>query len=249
MSDQEKRIEILRKIEQGELSALEGFQLLKETESQYGNASMGSLGGDTVNFTAAMPAVQTIPTVPLPSETPLPPGPVHAPVLVNLAPTRTTESHEAPPADRKLADELKHWKRWWMIPFWVGVAITIIGSGLVYWGYSAAHFGWGFWLAWLPFIFGLVVMILGWQSQTAHWLHIRIRQKPGEKPGQIIISMPLPLRLAAWLLRRFGPFVPNIREKGVADILTALDQSISSDAPFYVNVDDKDGEHVEVFIG
>jgi hypothetical protein len=231
MLDQDKRIEILRKIENGELSAEDGLRNIRELDEAQRKISQDQpVIVDETGFAASAAATEP-PTTPRPD--------MHARVDAVL---------DAAP-ERQYADELGHWKRWWMIPFWVGVAITIGGAALVYWGYTASHFGWGFWLAWLPFIFGMVVMVIGWQSQTSRWLHVRIKQKPGEKPGTIVISMPLPLKLAAWLIRRFGPFIPELREKGLDEILLALEQNVSPEAPFYVNVDNEDGEHVEVFIG
>jgi hypothetical protein len=192
---------------------------------------------NAVGFTASLPTA---------SEMPMPPEPPTTPRRISQM---VSDETKASNPEQKYAEELGHWKRWWMLPFWVGIAITIIGAGLVFWGYTATHFGWGFWLAWLPFIFGMLVMVLGWQSQKSRWLHIRIKQKPGAKPGLIVISIPLPLRFAAWLIRRFGPFIPNLRDKGLDEILSALEQTVSPEAPFYVNVDGEDGEHVEVFIG
>ena len=218
--DQDKRIEILRKVENGEMSAEDGLLRLRELEAVLDtNAQDHQL------------------------------MPVEPPTTPRRENQSVGDDHRESTQVRQYADELNHWKRWWMIPFWVGVGITVVGAGLVYWGYRATHFGWGFWLAWLPFIFGMIVMMLGWQSQKSRWLHIRIRQKPGEKPGLIVISIPLPLRLAAWFIHSFGPFIPNLRDKGLDEILIALEQTVSPEAPFYVNVDDEDGEHVEVFIG
>ena len=42
-------------------------------------------------------------------------------------------------------DEIKKWKRWWVIPMWVGVGITVVGSAMMYSAYAKS--GIGFWFA------------------------------------------------------------------------------------------------------
>jgi hypothetical protein len=258
MSNQEKEVEILNKVASGELSAEDGLRQLKALDTAV-EAEIPSPSGGTVSSGFAAKPVAPVgvvpdmaaepPAAPMPPTPPIPAVAPAAPLSpVAPAPAKRVAA-QVEPDERELAHEIARWKRWWMIPFWVGVVITVAGAGLVYWGYTATHFGWGFWLAWPPFLLGLLVMILGWQSQKARWLHVRVRQKPGEKPGMIVISMPLPLRLAAWFLRVFGRYIPEVSGKGIDEILLALEQSVSADSPFYVNVEDESGEHVEVFIG
>jgi hypothetical protein len=248
MTNQEKEIEILRKVESGELSAADALALLKNLDT---SAETERVFSPAVAEPAAFVAAPPAPVEEL--FRPTPPTPVVPPVMPSTPMTPAVRAErvagQVEPDERELAREIARWKRWWMIPFWVGVVITIGGAALVYWGYTATRFGWGFWLAWPPFLFGLLIMIIGWQSQKSRWLHVRIRQKPGEKPGTIVISMPLPLRLAAWFLRHFAQYIPEVRGKGLDEMLAALEKSVSPDAPFYVNVNDEDGEHVEVYIG
>jgi len=254
MSNQEKEVEILSKVASGELSAEEGLRQLKTLDAAVEAEIPSPLGAPvSASFVAAPVAPPAAPApviaperVTAPPAAPVPAAPPAAPVPPE--PVKRVAA-QVEPDERELTREMTRWKRWWMIPFWVGVVITVAGAGLVYWGYTATRFGWGFWLAWPPFLFGLLVMIVGWQSQKARWLHVRIRQKPGEKPGMIVISLPLPLRLSAWFLRVFGRYIPEVKGKGIDEILLALEQSVSADAPFYVNVEGDDGEHVEVFIG
>jgi hypothetical protein len=61
------------------------------------------------------------------------------------------------------------------------------------------------------------------------------------------ISMPLPLKLAAWVLGFVRRFVPKLKETAVDEVIMSLSES---DQPFYVDVTDaEDGEHVQVYIG
>ena len=97
-------------------------------------------------------------------------------------------------------DELDEWRKWWIIPFSIGVGLTVTGGGLMYWAWSVSRLGVGFFLSWIPFLLGIGLSALGWNSQTGPWLHLRIHQKPGERPERIAFSLPLPIRFFSWCL-------------------------------------------------
>ena len=146
--------------------------------------------------------------------------------------------------------ELEKRKKWWNIPFWIGVGITIFGAALMYWAWSAWGIGPGFILAWIPFLIGIGILVLGWNSRTGPWLHIRIQQKPGETPGRIAISFPLPIRFFAWSLRTFGNFIPGLKGTGVDEIILALGESAQGKTPLFIDVNEGDeGEQVKIYIG
>ena len=146
-------------------------------------------------------------------------------------------------------DDFNKWRKWWIIPFWIGIALTVSGGGLLYWAWSARGIGLGFIFAWIPFLLGVGLVVLGWNSQTGPWLHLRIRQKPGEKPERIAISLPLPIRLFAWSIRTFGDFIPKLDTTGLDEVILALGDSSLSE-PLSIDVDDSDDdEQVKIYIG
>jgi len=153
------------------------------------------------------------------------------------------------PEDTSLED-LNKLKSWWIIPFWIGVAFTVMGGSLMFWAWSSHGIGIGFIAAWIPFLIGVGLLVLGWNSRTGPWLHIRIQQKPGEKPERIAISFPIPNRFFAWSLRTFGSFIPNMNLSGADEILLALGNYSQGGPPLTIDVDDSDdGEKVKIYIG
>lgn len=157
------------------------------------------------------------------------------------------------PSMPRISDEelkrMKQFKRWWILPFALGLLITTLGAVWMYTGYVNRGFSWGFWLAWFPFILGIFIVAVSFQTSRSVWLHVRIKQKPGESPPRISISLPLPISLAKWFMSVFGHKIPGLKDQPIGDLSTILDK-ISSDEPFYIHVNDKDdGEEVEVFIG
>ena len=141
------------------------------------------------------------------------------------------------------------WRRFWWIPLWVGVGITVISASLMYVAWSKGGFGFWFACTWFPFALGVLVMALAYSSRTARWLHVRVHQKPGERPQNISISMPIPLRLTAWFFRTFKGRIPHMENTGIDELIMALEKT-NPDTPFYVEVNEgENGERVEVYIG
>jgi len=155
------------------------------------------------------------------------------------------------PYQPSISPEEKHrlnqLKRWWILPFGVGLLITILGAVWMFNGYTNNGFGWGFWLAWIPFLLGVFILSVSFQTSHSVWVHVRIKQKPGETPQRIAISLPMPIGLIRWFLRNFGHRISGLKDQPVSQYADIL-ENLSVEEPFYVHIDE-DGEEVEVFIG
>ena len=154
---------------------------------------------------------------------------------------------DAPRISPEELQRMKSLKRWWILPFGIGLLITVLGATWMYNGYANNGFGWGFWLAWIPFILGIFTVAVSFQTSRSVWLHVRIKQKPGETPARISISLPMPISLTRWFMSVFGHKIPGLKDQPLGDITEIL-ETISPEEPFYVHVNDDD-EEVEVFIG
>ncbi len=149
-----------------------------------------------------------------------------------------------------MEEEFNKWRAWWVIPFWIGVGITTLGGALMYWAWSVKGLGLGFFLAWIPFLVGVGTMMLGWNSKTGPWVHIRIQQAPGEKPERIAISLPIPTRFFAWTIRTFGGFIQGVDAAGIDAVLMGLENSSPGEPPLSIDIaDNEDGQKVKVYIG
>ena len=165
-----------------------------------------------------------------------------------LVEIKAEEAASRPQIPQEELDRVKHLKRWWVLPFAIGLLITTLGAIWMYMGYSAKGFGFGFWLSWIPFLLGIFITAVSYQSSHGVWLHVRIKQKPGESPQRIVISLPIPLGLTRWVVTTFGDRIPGLKDQPVSEYSEIL-KSISPEDPFYVHVDEGNGEEVEVFIG
>ncbi len=257
MSDLNERLRILDLIEKGEISADEGVRLLQELPADDSTDTSADLP-------ASLPSGQTS-SPEKPVEPIMMPGAPKPPVSPEVEDDAGQEKFSTvepavavqDPADTasrtqpsKIPPEMLKWQRWWMIPLWFGVGITILGGLLMYSVLKGS--GVGFWLlcSSLPFLLGVLVIGVAWWSRTARWLHIRIDQKPGHKPQHIALSFPIPIHVAGWFLRRFGNRIPNLKNTSLDEIIVALGDSTSPDTPLFIDVDEgEDGERVRVYIG
>lgn len=163
------------------------------------------------------------------------------PVIISAPPMA-----DAAPLDADIAK----WKRWWVIPFMVGVALTTVTAVLMMSAIQASGYGFWFFCLWLPFAVSVALIALAWQSRTSRWLHVRVNTGQDEFPRRIAISFPLPVRLTAWALRTFGWRIPALRNTSVDELVLALNDATSSQRPLYVEVNDgEEGERVQLYFG
>jgi len=135
----------------------------------------------------------------------------------------------------------------WQVVLWTGIVLAA-GGGLV----VAAVYAWGIALGWLIcggplLLLGLATVALGWWLRRARWFALRVRERGGRG---IAFALPLPLTPIAWLLRIVGPFVPQLRDTGVDEVIMALREELRAGRPLVVEVDEGEGgEQVQVYFG
>lgn len=160
----------------------------------------------------------------------------------------------APPVEDVVKPDLGWWKYAWLVILGVGTIILIPSALLMNWALTNDRTGW-FIFSWLPLLLGLLVIIIGAWSRTARWAHIRVQDADGSR---VSISAPLPLGLARWVLATFGDQIFDRareraesagghmpRSKELIPMLQALEQTHD---PISVEVDDKDGDRVRVYL-
>jgi hypothetical protein len=180
-----------------------------------------------------------------------------AATLLAALETATEESSEEVP---ERADEIfdapkpapegppTNWARFWIYPMMGGLVVLILGALVVaIVSSSGGGAGWTLCCGWLPLLAGLTVVILAVWTRNAKWMHLRITEEGGRK---IAFSFPLPLTFTAWVLRIIQPFVPELADTGVDELILAMRDSATGDEPIVIDVqDDEGGERVQVYIG
>jgi hypothetical protein len=145
---------------------------------------------------------------------------------------------------------VQYWRRWWLIPLSVGIVLTVLSALMMYWAVQSAGVGFWFLCSWIPLSLGLAVTALAAGVGRARWVHVRVDTGQKSWLRRIAISLPIPLGLAAWLARAFGRRVPAARQTALDDLLAAMDDTLTSDGPIYIEVNESEkGERVQVFVG
>lgn len=232
-------MEILKMIENGEISMDEGIRRINELDEEISSTP------EKNNF-STLEILEKIEA-----------GEISADEAINFisgSPTQdeeeseeNSENYDVPNQTPHISEqEMSRWKRWWTYPLYAGVGIVILSTFWLNSAYQNSGFGFWFFCAWLPLLIGLVLMALSWQSRGGPWIHVRVR---GDRE-RVAISIPAPLGLASWGLRNFGHYIPQLEKTTVDEIILALESTTKANAPIYVQVDDgENGEKVEVFIG
>ncbi len=224
MANELERLQILEMIEKGVINAEEGVRLLNSLSGEPAEDAAPHIG----------------PTVIPPSTIP------EAATAVEEPPVR---EEKAGTTSHDFKQSVKRWQSWWWIPLTVGIVITVVSGSLMLLAYQKSGFGFWFACLWFPLLLGVLVISLAAASRSMRWLHVRVHQEPGEWPRTIAISMPLPVRFVAWVLRTFNPHIPNMDKTSLDEVILALEKT-SPDQPFHVQVDEgESGEKVEVYIG
>jgi hypothetical protein len=226
MTDQERE-QVLKMIENGKISPEEGLKLMRTLDQ---SPAEDDVTAGKTEFGAGSGPETT-------SEN-----------NVAEAEVRAEKSRFA--TDPRIARVKSTVQRLWQIPLWIGVLITILSAWGMYTLVQATRFNFWFYCLSASLLLGVLVILAAIGSRKARWLFVDVHQKPGEKPARIFLGFPLPLKLAAWFLRTFGHYIPNLEKTNVDEVIQVVEAGFTGEEPLVVNVDEgDDGERVQVYIG
>jgi hypothetical protein len=150
----------------------------------------------------------------------------------------------------KITPNYSRFRRFWRIPFIIAAgSLLLSGLGLAFM-YQADErvAALGFLCIWSIFVLAFVATILILLARRAPWLHVRVQERDGQR---IAISLPLPLQIAHWVLGVARYFVPKeqaMHLETAAAFVSAMQENPDQE-PIIIDVDDDDGDKVEIYIG
>jgi hypothetical protein len=131
--------------------------------------------------------------------------------------------------------------------FWSAIALTAGGALLIAFFYTGEAGAGSAICGWSLFVVGLPALLLGIWLPNATWFSLRVRD---HRSKRISLALPLPLGPIAWIVRLARPFVPQLQDMAVDEVILALRKEVRTGHPFVVDVDEgKNGERVHVYIG
>jgi hypothetical protein len=141
-------------------------------------------------------------------------------------------------------------RRLWQIPLWIGVFAVVLAAYWLYTLINTSTYGFWFYFALIPLLFGVLLLAMFTGSRTSHWLYVNVEQPQQEWPRKITLGFPLPLGIAGWFLRNLGYSIEGLNQAAVDEILEFLSTGLSSKEPLIVSVNEgHGGGRVQVFIG
>ena len=148
-----------------------------------------------------------------------------------------------PPIETQIPDT----RHWWQVPFWIGAALLVAGAFTLAGALSSGAICLVL-LCGLPLLLiGILAVIVAWFARQGSWVHIRVKN---DRPGEHNVNISVPLDLGVVAVRVAEPFVPQMRNTGVDDVIVSMKNNVKKDQPLIIDVhDDEDGEHVQVIVG
>ncbi|HEX2698469.1 MAG TPA: hypothetical protein VHM28_12235 [Anaerolineales bacterium] len=149
----------------------------------------------------------------------------------------------------KIARQARYW---WQILLWIGVGVTALSGYWLYRLVNVSNFGFWFYCAWAPLLFGVLLSLgLLLSASASRWLYVKVWQPEGSDwPHQIVFGLPLPLGWVGWFLRNFGQYIEGLRHSDVDEIIQFINDGFSLKEPLIVNIDQGEhGERVQVYLG
>lgn len=148
---------------------------------------------------------------------------------------------------------LDRYRQFWKIPFLICLAFLVLFGFWLRAIYLSAEgaITFGFICVWSFFMLAFLATLLAFFSRRAAWLHVRVQEKEGHR---IAISLPLPLGLAGWGIKVAHGFVDE-KTRGQLDMASAFLSAAKEELkqpgarPMTIDVDDDDGDKVQVYIG
>jgi hypothetical protein len=223
MTTSEERQQVLRMVAEGKITPEEGTRLL------------AALGGNP--SVMDMPSAAPDPEYDAPQAEPAPAAHQRA-----YTPEQEVVS-PPPPIDAHIPDT----RHWWQVPFWIGAALLMAGAFTLAGAISSGAICLVM-LCGLPLLLiGILGVIIAWFARNGPWVHIRVKHK---NPDDRDINLSVPLDLGVMTVRVAEPFVPQMRNTGVDDVIVSMKNNVQKDKPLIIDVnDDEDGEHVQVIVG
>ncbi|MGD8760397.1 MAG: hypothetical protein PVJ07_09115 [Anaerolineales bacterium] len=166
-------------------------------------------------------------------------------ITVEEAMDKLTGNAESAAVEQDSPQQVDHSKHdWWLIL--LGLSLGVTGLGI----WLATIGGW-WWLLAAPLLLtGPLALLITVASLNSPWVHVRVKTGSMTWPRTITIRLPVPLRLASWVLRRFGGHIPGLDRTAIDELLMAIEETVTGHQPIsiFVRADDN-GEHVEVYLG
>lgn len=165
---------------------------------------------------------------------------------------RESASHAKPRVEVFTAGETarpKNKREWWLVPMLFGVLFTLLAA-LWMRADAANGIGIGFVCAWLPLGIGLILILLAVISRNGPWARMQVNSRKASGRVNFVMDMPVPVGVATTALKTAGRYVPGIDETDVEKMTEAFVEIQRTGNPIHIQANDEDDDDVvDITIG
>ncbi len=230
MPSPSERLEILDRLEKGEITTEDAARLLSE-DSQ-----------------AATPASET----PMGVLEQLERGeidPEQAAVRISSQTKSRQEESEEPVQKVKVIhtkrtfDPSRTWG-WVAIPIALGTIFAVLAGLWMAADVRDGSLGFGFLCAWFPLAIGVLLILLGWFARRGPWADVKVKSHKANGHVKFFMDAPVPVGMAGRALRFVGDRVPGLAQEDVDKLMDALQQAGQRGQPINIQANSDDGEDI-----
>lgn len=102
--------------------------------------------------------------------------------------------------------------------------------------------GLGFFCAWIPLSLGVLLLLLGWLARRGPWANVNFRSQSAAGRARFDFDLPVPLGVAGSALNFVGDRLPALGREDLARLLQALEQAGKDGEPIEIRANSDDGE-------
>jgi hypothetical protein len=142
----------------------------------------------------------------------------------------------------------KQKREWWLVPMLFGVLFTVLAA-LWMRADAANGIGLGFVCAWLPLGIGLILILVAVISRNGPWARMQVNSRKASGRVNFVMDMPVPVGVATTALKTVGRYVPGIDETDVDKMTEAFAEIQRTGNPIHIQANEDDDDVVDITIG
>ncbi|MEX1143379.1 MAG: hypothetical protein WEC16_00940 [Anaerolineales bacterium] len=226
MPNRSERLEILNRLEKGEINPEEAARLLSTVE-----------GGSPPPPQTPMGVLEQLERGQITPEE-------AARRLSSRVGAKEKSGRNSPNVEviHKKATKPQRSSNWWLIPVGLGTVFALLAGLWMRADLLDGRFGLAFLCAWVPMAIGVGLLLLGWFARRGPWANVNIRSHRAGGRVRFDLDLPVPIGVAGSALHFVGDRVPALGTESVDRLLQALEQAGKDGEPIEIHANSDDEE-------
>ncbi len=131
---------------------------------------------------------------------------------------------------------------WWLVLVAAGAVFAVLGGLWMNLDLRDGSLGLGFFCAWLPLSLGVLLLALGWLVRRGPWANVNFKSQRAGGRVRFDFDLPVSIGVAGSALHFVGDRVPSLDREDVDRLLQALENAGKTGEPIEIRTNSDDGE-------